>query len=268
MQSIHEYHIAASIHFFYSIMNSATVANDTGARQYFLDEEADIIAILRILASEHVPLTIYHEGNTQLASTHILAVNPEFKDVILDAVPGLTLADGLCNASELHVRAYQQQIKIEFKLQRARHMLFQGKPALRVLVPPSLTGMERRENYRTETEALTAATLLILPANQREPQTCRVVDISSGGCAVEVDGAELRFDPGTILSDCVLDLPGVGRLHIAIEIRHSSDFRDGNGLAKRRFGCRFTDTPRSADKMIQRYIEKIDAHKSLISRVH
>ena len=61
-------------------MNSATVANDTGARQYFLDEEADIIAILRILASEHVPLNIYHAGNTQLTSTHILAVNPEFKD--------------------------------------------------------------------------------------------------------------------------------------------------------------------------------------------
>ena len=66
----------------------------------------------------------------------------------------------------------------------------------------------------------------------------------------------------------MLDLPGVGRLPIAIEIRHSSDFRDANGLAKRRFGCRFTNTPRSADKMIQRYVEKIDAHKSLISRAH
>ncbi len=242
-------------------MIPTTIGDDPGTKRYIVDTEADIIAILRILASENVPLTIFQEGNTQLASTRILEVNLEFKDVILEAVSDPSLADGLCNTDELHVYANQQQVKIEFKLQRARQMQFQGKPALRVRVPLSLVGMERRENYRAKTGEFTAATLLIPIADQPEPLACRVVDISTIGCAIEVAGTKLSVDPGTILSDCVLDMPGVGKVNLSVEIRHSSDFRETSGHAKRRFGCQFVEIPGDGGHMIQSYIHQIDANR-------
>ena len=135
-------------------MISNTIDDDPGTKRYVVDTEADIIAILRILASENVLLTIFQEGNTQLASTRILEVNLEFKDVILEAVSDPSLADSLCNTEEFHVYGNQQQVRIEFKLQRARQMLFQGKPALRARVPLSLVGVERRENYRAKTQTV------------------------------------------------------------------------------------------------------------------
>jgi c-di-GMP-binding flagellar brake protein YcgR len=242
-------------------MSSAPVANDPAARQYFVDTESDIIAILQILANENVPLMLSAEGNPQRASTRILTVDSESRYVVLDTVPDPALARSLCNTDEIEVHAYQQQVEIQFELKRATTILFQDKPALRADLPRSLIGTNRRASFRAKTDDSAPAPLLISVAHQPATLPCRIADISTGGCAFETDGNALRYDPGTLLSDCALDLPGIGTLKISVEVRHSSDFRDASGHAKRRFGCRFVELPGNGGAMIQKYIQQIDPNQ-------
>ncbi len=234
--------------------------NDDTAKQYYVDTKDDIVAILRILATENVPLTVFYEGHQKFVMTHIVAVEAELEEVVLDAGSDMRLADAVCAADTLEIQAYQKQIKIQFKTWRASQTLFQNRPALRIHLPAALVGLERRENYRAKTDELVAATLLLSLADQPEPLQSRVVDISSGGCSFEMTGNKQNFDPGTVLRECILDMPGVGKLCIAVEIRHSLDFKDGMGESMRRFGCRFLHLGSEAGTLLRSYIHQIDTH--------
>jgi c-di-GMP-binding flagellar brake protein YcgR len=243
----------------------AQVANSTfdedDAEQYRISNRVEIISILRALATDKILATVYYEGREKFLLTRILAVNPSFGEVIFDSGPDARVNMAMRQAPELDVHALHNQIKIQFDAQLAEPTLFENRPAFRVPLPASLIRLQRRADFRAKTPALAVATLSISLEEADEPLQVRVADISCGGVAFVVPNGRAHFDPGTVIGNCILDMPRVGKLDVVLEIRHNSDYKDGMGRSMRRFGCKFLNMTGAAETLVQRYIHLIERER-------
>jgi c-di-GMP-binding flagellar brake protein YcgR len=59
------------------------------------------------------------------------------------------------------------------------------------------------------------------------------------------------------LENCYLDLPDVGQITVTLRVRYVDAEANNEGV--RRCGCEFVDLSESAARMLQRYMNKLDA---------
>jgi c-di-GMP-binding flagellar brake protein YcgR len=90
-------------------------------------------------------------------------------------------------------------------------------------------------------------------------------DISCGGIGTrQIDRA---FTPGTIIKNCLIELPGVAQpVKVDVEVRVSSEITLDNGKKLRHTGLAFVNLEQSQEILIQRYIftvERVLAQKGL-----
>ncbi len=84
------------------------------AEQYRVGTRVEIISILRALAADNVLATVYYDGRERFILSRILAVNPEFEEVIIDCGKDARANQEMRLSAEIVVEAYQHQIKIIF----------------------------------------------------------------------------------------------------------------------------------------------------------
>jgi c-di-GMP-binding flagellar brake protein YcgR len=83
------------------------------------------------------------------------------------------------------------------------------------------------------------------------------MDISIGGVALvcEQTGVELR--PGMVYEHCQIELPGLGTVETAIEVKSAFEITDRSGKVKRRAGCVFVKPDGKTTALLQRYVTQM-----------
>ncbi|MBC7623985.1 MAG: flagellar brake protein [Aeromicrobium sp.] len=229
--------------------------------QFRVTSRAEVITILRALAADNVLVTVFFGGPDNFAVTRLLAVNPQYEEIIFDGVSNAASKNAMRYATSLSVHAFHKHIKVTFDSLDVEPTLFENQPAFRMRLPSSVIRLQRRSDYRAKAPVLTAATIGVCKEGLNEPLKTRLSDISCGGLSFSAPREKVAFSSGDVFLGCKLEMPQIGTIEVSIEIRHVSRYRDGAGRAMQRYGCKFLRITGASTTLVQRYINQIDVDR-------
>jgi c-di-GMP-binding flagellar brake protein YcgR len=241
---------------------SKRLSNDDDQEEQFrVSSRTEVIAILRALAADNILVTVFYGGPDNFVVTRLLAVNPQYEEIIFDGVSNTAAKNSMRFAVNLNVHAFHNHIKIIFDSDTAEPTLFEQQPAFRMRMPKSVIRLQRRADYRAKAPVLSAATVGLNKQGLEEPLHVRITDISCGGLSFSLQKEKATFTDGDVFTDCQLEMPQVGVIDVAIEVRHVSRYKDGAGRPMQRYGCKFLQLSGAKTTLIQRYINQIDVDR-------
>ena len=88
------------------------------------------------------------------------------------------------------------------------------------------------------------------------------VGISCGGIAILDNKMILGDAIGKEYVNCRIDLPEIGQVTTALQVRNSLDLTLLNNKTNRRLGCEFVNIQRSMLAYVQRYITKLERERN------
>lgn len=230
---------------------------------YTVYSRVEIVALLQSIGRPGTLTTVYFDQQASFAVIALLAVNPEFEEVVFDNASDELAQRRLLGAESLTFVAFVDHIKIQFSARKAEPTMFEGRPAFRVRLPEQLLRLQRRDFFRVRTPITRPAHCLVpYGEGSKQYEKLRLLDISVGGMAVLARPEKFELPVGARIEECFLDLPGIGSVGVSLEVRHLAN--PSHDDQARSVGCEFVDITPLARTLIQRYVNKLDAeHRRL-----
>jgi flagellar brake protein len=221
--------------------------------RFRIHSRMEIVGLLRAVSAHREIVSVQFGGAQDFVVTAVLAVNPDFEEVVLDYGADQAAMQRLLRASRLRVMTQLNQVRIQFQADVASPVAFEGGAAFRVRLPDSVLRFQRRDAYRLKIP-LGRPLVCDVPAADTVPQplSIRVRDISVAGIGLIDYPKDFRPSVGMVWPGCCVRLPDLGPLVADLEVMHATDGE------VRRCGCRFRNLPLSMTNLIQRYITRIE----------
>jgi c-di-GMP-binding flagellar brake protein YcgR len=219
--------------------------------RFLVHDRFEILSILRRLQARNEPVTLNLDDG-EFVLTILLAVNPDFEEMVFDCSSDPGANRKLMQAERLTLVANIGGIKVQFNVRRPDTTIFEGRPALRMRLPEIMLRLQRRDFYRIPA-SLACETALDSDDKVRVLEL-RVVDLSLGGIALVTDKTYVEFTVGQVLENCRISLGTLGTLALDLEVKNVSEAKNRNGLRQSRIGCEFANLQRVAETLISRYI--------------
>lgn len=231
---------------------------------FMVYSRVEIIALLDSVKRPGTLATVYFDQHAGFAVSALLAVNPEFEEVLFDHPSDPATTRRLLAAEELTVVAFVDNIKVQFNARKAQETAYDGHPAFRVRLPDRVLRLQRRDFFRVKTPVSRPAHCLVpYGDDKKQYEKLRMLDISVGGMALLAYPEKFTLPAGTRVDECFLDLPGIGSVEVSIKVRHVDPVpRDEKA---RSVGCEFVDVAPLARTLIQRYVNKLDAERRKVA---
>jgi c-di-GMP-binding flagellar brake protein YcgR len=228
--------------------------------RYTLTSRIEIVALLRQLHEERCMVTIYFGDSGDFAVTRLLAVKPNFEELVCALPSKPAERDPVLACGELVCVAFLDQVKLQFNVRAAEAVPHEGQPAFRVRLPEQLLRLQRRDFARVRTPLERPATCLVpWGPDARQYESVALSDVSVGGLAMIAFPERFALPADGIIENCFVDLPGVGSANVTLRLRHQQGVEDG---AAQGCGCEFVDMSPQARVMLQRYINRLDAEQN------
>lgn len=235
---------------------------------YEVESRREILALLRQIGEKHELMRVLVKGESDVCVTTILAVDADSGSMVLDRSIDALQNERILEAGKLQCETSLDKIRILFNIENLRPAEFEGSPALRADIPPSLIRLQRREYYRMETPVSNPVRAIIPlpPASVAEAGAGEGVfplrDISCGGISVLDNKLQLATVTGTTLPGCRIELPEIGPITVTLEVRNWHDLTLLNNKSNRRVGLQFVDISRGGMAAVQRYITKLERERN------
>lgn len=231
---------------------------------YQIQSRREIIALLRTIESKNQLVRLLINGEADVAVTSILDVDADNDEVVIDCSINREQNARIIAARRLTFETTLDKIRILFTVDGVDNCQFEGRPAFSFEVPASLVRLQRRELYRMETPVTNPVRCVIaFPSDLGGgSHAFPLADISGGGIAILDEKMILDNTIGRVYDDCRIDLPTLGTVTTALQIRSSHDMKLLNGKVNRRLGCQFRDIPRQMLDRVQRYITKLERDRN------
>ncbi len=226
--------------------------------RYAVYARVEVLALLRQLIDQGVLTNVYFDQGASFYLTALLAVNPDFEELVIDTAPDQSVQRRLLESRRLVFVAFVQGVKLQFEAARAEATMYEGRPALRVRLPERVIRMQRREYFRVRPLASRPVHCRVNDAQEKQATTWRVLDISGGGVALACGRDERPFSLGQELPDCVIDFPGEGSIAAGLRVR-SIELSQREG--EQRIGCEFVSIAPQARLVLQRFINRVEAEQ-------
>jgi c-di-GMP-binding flagellar brake protein YcgR len=229
-----------------------------------IQSRREIISLLRTIESKNQLVRLLINGEADVAVTSILDVDADNDEVTIDCSINREQNARIVAARRLTFETTLDKIRILFSVDGVDNCQFEGRPAFSFELPASLIRLQRRELYRMETP-VTNPVRCVIPFPEDlggGSHPFPLADISGGGIAVLDERMILDNTIGRIYEDCRIDLPTLGVVTTALQIRSSHDMKLLNGKVNRRLGCQFRDIQRQMLDRVQRYITKLERDRN------
>lgn len=134
---------------------------------------------------------------------------------------------------------------------RAEH---EGRPAVRLAFPEILVTQQRRSYERV---SIVPQVPLKFVADAGGPISFdgAMVDISAGGLGFLQYDPSITLEPGTILKECRIELPGRTPVTVDLEVRYSRMATLPDGSQAIRSGCRFVNPTPSLTRLLESFFK-------------
>lgn len=226
--------------------------------RFAIYSRSEVAALLRQLRDRRVLVTVYFDQAAGFAVSNVLDVNAGLEEMILDCASDPAAQTSIYASIQLVVVAFLDNVKIQFTVGAAEPYRFEGRSAFRVRLPQQVLRMQRRGFARHQPPASRPAACLVpSPTGSGQYESVRVLDLSAGGLAMLAYPQHFELPTDRNIEHCYLDLPGIGQISLTLRVRHVDQL--GEGGSGRRCGCEFINLGPSATRMLQRYLNRLDA---------
>lgn len=179
----------------------------------------EILANLRPLVDNHIPLTLRFHERAQRYQTFLLQLDNA--TLLLDE---LVPNDGerfLSNGEPFAIEAYYEGVRLSWETEDPVGATeLDGVPCYRVALPAELTYHQRRNAYRALLKGSGEIAATLSGKRLAVELKGRLADISATGCKLVLGGDQRNgLQPGEVY-DFVAMLP-IGRIETKIELRHA-----------------------------------------------
>jgi c-di-GMP-binding flagellar brake protein YcgR len=212
----------------------------------------EIVGLLRAVAAHRDIVTVQFGGGQDFVVSAVLAVNPEFEEVVLDYGADEAAMQRLLRAERLRISTQLDHVRMGFTADGAGAVSYEGGPAFRVRLPDTLLRFQRRDSYRLKIPLGRPLVCQVPAARGGAALAVKVRDISVAGVGLIDYPARFLVAIGQVLEGCRINLPELGALVADLEVMHAAQGES------RRCGCRFRDLPLPMATLIQRYITRVE----------
>jgi c-di-GMP-binding flagellar brake protein YcgR len=227
-----------------------------------ISSRKEIVALLRGIGEKNQLIRMLIQGESDVCVTAILDVDDQLDTVILDSSIDTEQNQRILAAQRLSFETTLDKVRILFAAERIEATVFEGNPAFKMIVPPTLIRLQRREYYRIATPVTNPVRVVIELPDELGSTTFPLADISCGGIAI-LDNKMLLGDAiGKEYVNCRIDLPEIGQVTTSLQVRNSLDLTLLNNKTNRRLGCEFVNIQRSVLAYVQRYITKLERERN------
>jgi c-di-GMP-binding flagellar brake protein YcgR len=232
-----------------------TTANDFSMTAVMSRSPEEIARVLSMLLGSGQPLRCNLAGGELLFESRLLFVDPARAYILLGCGADERAASTLLERPRAMFHATPGSAHIEFAAagpQRADH---EGGPAIRLRFPEILVTQQRRSYERI---SLRPQVPLKFVADAGGPLSFvgAMVDISAGGLGFMQYASDITLEPGTILKDSQIELPGRAPVIVDLEVRYSCILTQSDGSHAIRSGCRFINTTPELRTLLESFFEQ------------
>lgn len=232
--------------------------------EFRCDTPAQVHALLCELRDTAGAVVLSAPDGVSLRAT-LWTVDPDRKRLSFDVEASDRDLPSLVAGNECTAVAYLASAKLQFDVDHL--MLVHGArgTALQAPMPGTIYRFQRRDSFRVRPpERVATAVLLRHPGFPEMRLALRVLDVSVGGCSlqlppdvpplplgIEVEGAELRLDANT-------------RIATGLRLQHASSLApQAEGL---RVGCEWLDMDPEDQRALQRHVDQLQRRRRLLAR--
>lgn len=234
--------------------------------RYRITSPIEILSELRGAMEQGALLTLSYGTDRECALSTLLNVDAVARTLTLDACQNPADTRKVLAAQALTIETAVDRIRIRFPGGRASAATFEGQPAIQISMPTDILRIQRREAYRIDTPANEVVNCRFPhPTLQNREIVLRVADLSVKGMGITADHGLWPAEPGTVIKECRIDLPGTGVINCdSLIVRVFENSRTG----KHRLwiGCQFLRLPGTAGTLLQRYILELERARLARSR--
>ena len=228
-----------------------------------VESRREIFALLRGIGEKNQLIRMLIQGESDVCVTSILDVDEAAGVVYLDSSIDQEQNKRILASRRLSFETTLDKVRILFAADQIEAATYEGNPAFKIPFPATLIRLQRREYYRIATPVTNPVRVqIVLPAELGGPTTFPLADISCGGIAILDNKMILGDAIGKNYADCKIDLPEIGQVTTALQVRNSLDLTLLNNKTNRRLGCEFVNIPRGALSSVQRYITKLERERN------
>lgn len=231
---------------------------------FLVESRREVIALLRGLKEHKQLISMMINEGSEVFITSVLDLDDANNTVTIDSAPNPAANQRITEASRVFFEGLLDRISIQFSTSSIQRLNFDGRPALQCGIPTNMIRLQRRENYRINTPLSNPIRCLIPLEAGSEFDSAKfsLVDISCGGIAMLDERKILDNTIGKIYDNCQIDLPGIGKIDLSLQVRNSQDLILLNGKTNRRIGCQFINVSSAILASVQRYIMKLERERN------
>lgn len=226
-----------------------------------VDDHAEVRRLLQQLRDGAVPVVLSTPQGLAI-SGQLWSLDPVREQLNFNADGDTTRLRAVALADEAVAISYLDSVKLQFDL--VEMLLVQGRQTqvLRARWPRLLYRFQRRAGYRVRTLERHAPKARLHLASM--PLALRIVDVSVGGCALALPGELPPPSPGVTLPMVRIELDGDTAFNADLKVQHASPLHDLAGGV--RLGCEMVSLGTPAQRALQRYIDRTQQRRRLLSR--
>lgn len=232
--------------------------SDSDEKECRVTSPGQILSILRSISESGVQAALYYNANRDFIMTTILEVDED----------GMWLEQGslasanhqIAQSRRLKLVSSHNQVKVQFAVDEAHEVTYDGQPAFFLHMPQALYRFQRREYFRLEfaaSEQMRCIVNATRPGGPGVPEPCdfQLADISGGGVGLICREGELELQAGQTYTGCRIDLPGAGPLIFNLTVRYIKPISTTKaGKTISHAGCEFRNLDGATTLRLQRYI--------------
>lgn len=240
------------------------VASAESLDRFTIKSRSEILYLLRYLIKRGELVTVHFNHGQDILLTTLLNAEADDDKLIFDWGGSEKNNQKLLKAERLFFVVAPDGIKIQFSTGQARQIDFGGENAFFADLPDEVIRLQRRDYYRVAAhgEGRMIASFLLRGKDQKLP----LHDVGIGGIGLIMSRNDLYIEIGDILSDLILDIPGLETSKNTLEVRHVTLITPARGQPYTRIGCQNVGERRMSDEAkIQRYMIRIEQDRHALA---
>lgn len=225
--------------------------------RYLLNNHDEIRNQFRILAREKSLIAVSFNGGADFMLTTVVGVHDDMGLLCLDFGADRVVTRRAIESGSIECRGKCGGVPFQFVCESLRSARFEGAPTIAAAIPNEMFRIQRREFYRVATQQYNGPACLICDPISGSRFELSLGDISLGGVGLIDTTAERQLQLSKCYHGCVLHLPGLGDIDVALRIRSQRITDELRGREQHRYGASFEQMAVADNALLQRYIFRL-----------
>jgi len=236
--------------------NSAQAAEIKFPENALYRSHIEICRLLQLLAKNHS--SVYADiGSSKVFIAHILLVDLRAGHFVISFCANKSLNSEVLQLSTLNFSASYQDAHLVFEVSNPTEIQFKDQPAIQFPLPDALILYHRRECPRVKIPH-EFSLRCIADEGGFAPFESRITDISHDGFGGILYGGDIRLEPGALLRDSRIIVPGGKNVIADLELRYITKTTLADGTSFNRSGFRFIQRPDEIPELVNYFIQDLD----------